>query len=192
MRQHVHDTAAVVIIRSNVPSCSQVKSKHQEHVQKLIIRQLSLDRRDAFYGCFHTLITISLCLSLFLFFFCSVQACVGSRRSGPSRGTWPWGLEPRLCWSVKCWGPQGPCSGWRMACFWGHTGLCPATHATPWLVMRTEVKSRERRRNKTVVIAKHMQRENNRWFMLQFCSCTVHCYMETYAIEMYVLTCGPA
>lgn len=101
--------------------------------------------------------------SLSLSLFCPVQACVGSRHSGWSRGTWPWGLEPRLCWSVKCRGPRGPCSGWRMACFWGHTGLCPATHATPWLVMRTEVRSRDRWKQVTVVI-EHMQ---GAWFLFE-------------------------
>lgn len=68
-----------------------------------------------------------------------LQAQQPSKPSGHSQGILLCGWEPQLCWSVRCYGPLGQCSGWKMASSWGHREACQAFHATAWLETPWEV-----------------------------------------------------
>lgn len=75
----------------------------------------------------------------FLLLFLRLQAHRPSRPSGLSPGTSPCRWEPQLCWGVRCCGPQGLCSGWKMASSWDITEACQAFHDTAWLETPREV-----------------------------------------------------
>lgn len=68
-----------------------------------------------------------------------LQARMPSRRSGLSPGTSLWGWEPQLCWGVRCCGPRGLCSGWKMASSWDLREACQVFNATAWLETPREV-----------------------------------------------------
>lgn len=73
------------------------------------------------------------------FFFLCLQARRPSRPSGLSPGTSLCEWESQLRWGVKCCGPQGLCSGWKMASSWDLREVCRAFHATAWLETPREV-----------------------------------------------------
>lgn len=77
-------------------------------------------------------------LLLFLLLLC-VQAHKPSRPSELSPGTWLCIREPQLCWSVRCCGPRGPCSGEKTASSWDLSRVCLAFRATAWLATPREV-----------------------------------------------------
>ena len=77
--------------------------------------------------------------TLFLRLLLCLQARRPSRPSGLSPGTSLCGWEPQLCWGVRCCGPQGLCSGWKMASSWDLREACQAFHATAWLETPREV-----------------------------------------------------
>ena len=78
-------------------------------------------------------------LSPLLLLLLCLQARMPSRRSGLSPGTSLWGWEPQLCWGVRCCGPRGLCSGWKMASSWDLREACQALNATAWLETPREV-----------------------------------------------------
>lgn len=80
-------------------------------------------------------------LPFYLFFSISLflQAHRPSRPSGLSPGTSLCEWEPQLCWGVRCYEPQGLCSGWKMAFSWDLKEICQAFHTTAWLETPREV-----------------------------------------------------
>ena len=74
-----------------------------------------------------------------LLLFLCLQARWPSRPSGLSPVTSLCGWEAQLCWGVRCSGPQGLCSGWKMASSWDFREACQAFHATAWLETPREV-----------------------------------------------------
>lgn len=71
--------------------------------------------------------------------FIALQARRLSRPSGLSPGTSLCKWEQQLCWGARCSGPQGPCSGWKMASSWDLREVCQAFHATAWSETSREV-----------------------------------------------------
>lgn len=97
-----------------------------------LISFIALYKHKAF---FFQLLTLTPIRSQRLPSFCSLclQVHKPSRHLGSSQETSLWGWEPQLCWSVRCCGPLGPCSGWKMASSWDRREAFQAFRATAWL-----------------------------------------------------------